>query len=398
MMLAALSAVEAAVLGSGVSLLGGSGEQSSRIHQITSGFWDRDGADRSLLDGEPTQHKTHFQGGGSMSVLMASQRSVRGMHHPRLRLDEVDTMALPIFQASLGQPMQQKGIKPHVVASSTHQHAAGTMTYILRWAEEQGFPIWSWCWRESSAPGGWLALEEVETKRRTIPKAMWDTEYELQEPSSEGRAFDTQAVEDCFLGAMLPEPSDSGIEFESPVAGVRYFSGADWGKKQDCSVFVSLKPERQKDADIKRLVAYRKVNRKPWPFLIAAFDSQRKRFPGKSCHDATGLGGVIEDYHEGGNLEAVYMTGRARMELLNDYVLAVEHRMVQYSRIPSLYNAHKYCTMQDLFGGGHPPDEIVGCAMAWKASRGPAPINFSAFSGISLGKVGIGATMPSNRR
>ena len=398
MMLAALSAVEAAVLGSGVSLLGGSGQQSQRIHEIMGGFWERSGADRSMFDGEPTLHRTRFRGGGLVNTLMASQRSIRGGHFPRLRLDEVDEMALPIFKGALGQPMTQKGIPAQIVASSTHQYPDGTMSYVLRWAEEQGFPVWSWCWKESSAPGGWLSMAEVETKRRTIPAMMWATEYDLQEPSVEGRAFDTAAVEECFAGPLLAESPDTGIEFEQPASGVRYFSGADWGKKQDRSVFVSLKPEKRDGAEIKRLVAYRRVSGKPWPALIAAFDAQRKRFPGKACHDATGLGGVIEDYHEGGNLEAVYMTGRARLELLSDYILAVEHRLVLYPRIPSLYNAHKYCTQQDLFGGGHPPDEIVGCAMAWKASRGPAPINFGAFSGISLGKAGIGATMPNSRR
>ena len=390
MMLAALSAVEAAVLGSGVSLLGGSGEQSSRIHQITSGFWDRPGADRAILDGEPTVHKTTFKGGGSLSILMASQRSVRGMHHPRLRLDEADTMALPIFQASLGQPMLQKGVKPQVVVSSTHQIPDGTMTYALRWAEEQGFPCFSWCWRESSAPGGWLTLEEVETKRRAIPARMFQVEYELAEPSIEGRAFDTDAVEECFQGPMLLEPPDTGLELEAPIAGIRYSHGADWGKKSDACVFVGLKPEDK----IQKLVAYRKTLRKPWPILIGAFDAQRSRYPGKACHDATGIGGVIDDYHEGGNLEAVYMTGRARLELLNDYIMAVEHRSVRMPRIPSLYNAHKYCTQDDLFGGGHPPDEIVGCAMAWKASRAPGAVDLTAFAGVNLSRASIGVNMP----
>lgn len=390
MMLAALSAVEAAVLGSGVSLLGGSGRQSERIHEIMGGFWEREGADRTMFDGEPTLHRTRFRGGGLVNTLMASQRSIRGGHFPRLRLDEVDEMALPIFKGSLGQPMTQKGIPSQITASSTHQYPNGTMSYVLRWAEEQGFPVWSWCWKESVAPGGWLSMAEVETKRRTIPAMMWATEYDLQEPSVEGRAFDTEAVEECFSGPMLPEPSEAGQEFEAPISGVSYCHGADWGKKSDACAFIALKPEDK----IKRLVAYRKTLRKPWPILIGAFDQQRKRYPGKACHDATGIGGVIDDYHEGGNLEAVYMTGRARLELLNDYIMAVEHRHVRYPRIPSLYNAHKYCTQEDLFGGGHPPDEIVGCAMAWKASKAPGAIDLSAFGGVNLSRPSIGVNMP----
>lgn len=389
-LLAALSATEAAVLGAKVALLGGSGEQSSRIHAITSGFWDASSARDAHLDGEPTIHRTKFKSGGSMSVLMASQRSVRGPHPSRLREDEVDEFALPIFLASLGQPMPQPGIPSQVVCSSTHQYADGTMTYVLRWAEEQGFPLYQWCYKETSAPGGWLSLDEVEIRKRTMPAMMWQTEVELAEPSVEGRAFDTEAVEDCFPGPMLPEPSEAGQEFEAPISGVSYYHGADWGKKSDACAFIALKPEDK----IKRLVAYRKTLRKPWPILIGAFDAQRKRYPGKACHDATGIGGVIDDYHEGGNLEAVYMTGRARLELLNDYIMAVEHRHVRYPRIPSLYNAHKYCTQEDLFGGGHPPDEIVGCAMAWKASKAPGAIDLSAFGGVNLSRPSIGVNMP----
>jgi hypothetical protein len=67
----------------------------------------------------------------------------------RLRLDEVDELEIQLFDSALGQPMDKRGIRSQVVASSTHQYADGTMTELLRRANERGWPVHEWCWREN---------------------------------------------------------------------------------------------------------------------------------------------------------------------------------------------------------------------------------------------------------
>jgi hypothetical protein len=208
--LGVLGLTEMALLGSEVNVLGGSGAQSLNVHQTSQTAWSWHHAPKALLTQPPTKYDTDLKNGGHMRSLMASQTSVRGSHPPRLRLDEIDEMDLDILEAAQGQPMRQRGphgiIETQTVMSSTHQYPDKTMTAMLQRAAEKHWPVYEWCWRETSNPyDGWLEPDEVERKRNEISQHMWDTEYDLQEPSVEGRAIDTDAVERCFdaeLGAM----------------------------------------------------------------------------------------------------------------------------------------------------------------------------------------------------
>lgn len=208
-LLALLSLTEAITLGAAVSLLGGSGEQSERVHAYMTGehpnarekFWNAPAAPRFLIRSDPTKRTSDLVNGGEIKALQASQRSVRGPHPHRLRLDEIDEMRLEIFDAAMGQPMgdYERGIEPQTVASSTHHHPDGTMTEVLRRAIEKGWSVHEWCYRcNLREHGGWLHEREVEHKRRQVSDAMFRIEYDLQEPSPESRAILPEAVEALF--------------------------------------------------------------------------------------------------------------------------------------------------------------------------------------------------------
>ena len=47
-------------------------------------------------------------------------------------------------------------------------------------------------------PRPWLTEDQVTRKRGELSRTMWAVEYELQEPSAEGRAIDPAAVERMF--------------------------------------------------------------------------------------------------------------------------------------------------------------------------------------------------------
>ena len=95
-MLAALAFMEGVEQGAAVNLLGGSGEQSQRVHGYMTGddtnlprtFWGHYGAPKHLLRSDPTKKETKLTNGGRIVVLQASTRSVRGPHPQKLRLDE----------------------------------------------------------------------------------------------------------------------------------------------------------------------------------------------------------------------------------------------------------------------------------------------------------------------
>ena len=384
-MLAALSFIEATVLGASVNLLGGSGEQSQRVHDYMTGeetnlpgrFWLYTNAPRHLLLGDTTKRRTRLTNGGQIRVLMASQTSIRGGHPQRLRIDECDEMDLSLLDASLGQPMEARGIREQTVLSSTHHNPAGTMTEIKRRAAENAWKSFTWCYKESmQSHDGWLSAGQVERKRETVTSAMWLVEYELQEPSPESRAIIPEKVELMFdesLG-VYDGFNREYIELEAPQPAGVYVTGADWAKKQDKTCIITFRVL----GDELQLVAFEQMNRLPWPYMIGRFDKRIERYPGEAAHDATGVGDVVEDFVDMAEMaqddlvQPVVMVGRRRRDLLTEYIAAIENDKVKAPKIKYMYNEHKYADVDALFGQGHLPDTISAGSLALWAHRHPA--------------------------
>ena len=275
-------------------------------------------------------------------------------------------MALEIFDAAMGQPMELGGVRPNTVASSTHHNAIGTMTEVLKRAGEKNWPVYKWCYRETLQPHGWLSPDEIPRKKGVVTALQWEVEYELGEPSHESRAIMPEAIAVMFdreLGVF-----DGGvqqyIEIEAPVEGATYATGADWARDVDWTIIVTLRT----DVFPLKVVAFLRTGRRPWPFMIKQFDERVKRFPGPACHDATGIGNVISD-DLSVDADGVVMVGKQRDELFTDYILSIEKGEIECPFITFMESEHKYCTVGDLYGSGHPPDTIVAGAMAYKASK-----------------------------
>lgn len=629
-LMALLSLVEGLTLRADVNILGGSGIQSKRILEAMAKLWKTPTAPRQALSSEPGGQKQTFTWGNTVTALMASQASVRGPHPQRLRMDEVDEMALDILDAALGQPMSKGWVQSHVVLSSTHQYADGTMTEILKRAKDKGWPFYEWClapdsmvatatgdrpiselqagdlvwafdgaqfmlvpanavwsngtkntirihteggtiectadhriltengwmrarelqagsrvitgqrmrvrptqaggikdlsavlpagdgqpeqtgpgpadngagngpgwaaavipgspggriadgagpdlqhvvrggpirsgllpvgspgcggmlradspevqrgisqgyrpgsnhrsggptvdravrpgsasvvevtsgrsievwdlslpkhhaflangvvvhncYRESMAPpNGWLHQAEVDRKRSILTVKMWDTEIEGQEPSSEGRAIETEQVEAAFqrhVPLEAPVPDKYVADLAVHVRGGRYASGADWAKKKNWTVVVTIR----KDVRPMRVVAIKRVQREPWPKMAGYLNQRMTDYGGTSCHDNTGIGQVVHDLldHES---DPFNMVGQKRADLLSEYIAAIEKGNLVWPRdetnmaLEAAYGEHKYATRDDVYKGSkdgtgthHLPDTISAGALAWRAA------------------------------
>lgn len=351
---------EADLLAADVTILGGSGEQATRVLEYQQRFSG---------DEQNTQRRTLYGSGGRVTALMASSKSARGPHPQRMRLDEVDEMELLIFDAAMGQPMAARGIAKQTVLSSTHHYPDGTFTEVLRRSAEKGWPIYKWCYKESSAqPDGWLTLEEIESKRSEVTASMFKTEYDLQEPSPEGRAILPEAVDACFRAELGEYVGEMGREIivEEPIEGATYATGADWAKKKDHTVIDTLRT----DVRPMRRVAWARYQRMSWPMMIGKFDARVAKYKGPACHDATGLGDVVGDYQEA-DARGIVLTGQTRADVFTKYIAAIEDNAIESARIRYCESEHRYCTNEDLMGGGHPPDSFVAGAMAYRASHRP---------------------------
>ena len=374
-LLSILACTEAATLAADVNILGGSGEQAKRVIEHMQKLWANPSAPRSLLASEVSRDIT-FTAGNRVNALMASQASVRGPHPQRLRGDEVDEMDFSLLKAALGQPMSKNGVKSQVVLSSTHHYADGTMTECIKMcaARPATHTYQEWCFKESHANGtGWLTQEMIDTARVNMTVDTWNTEVIGQEPNPESRAFDPTAIKEMFqirLGEFRDEQQWKNVCEDYDKDGL-YCLGADWAKEQDWTVFVVLRV----DCKPFRVVYVERAQKEGWKTIIARFDEVATRYhiDGAACHDATGIGNVITD-HIRTSAEPVVMRGNPRTELFSDYILAIEHAEIVSPFISYFETAHRTCSRDDLFGNGHPPDEVVAGAMAYKASRWAQPI------------------------
>jgi hypothetical protein len=377
-LLSILGMSELVALGAFVTILGGSGAQSQRVHETMTEAWNYEGSPSYMLSKDPTKFDTTLKNGGTSRTMMASTKSVRGPHPQRMRLDEIDEMELNVLESAQGQPMRKKNKKgvlldTQTVMSSTHQYPEGTMTKLIERAKASGWPVFQWCYKESANPiDGWLTMDEIERKRAEIPIAMWKAEYDLQEPSFEGRAIDEAAVDRMFdirLG-FAQGAEGKYIEIYPPQDSLDYITGVDWAKSRDFTVIWTW------DATIEpwRTVAIERIQRRPWPAMVARLNKRLERYGGKVAHDATGIGSVVEDYIEiprgvrPQDVKGIIMAGRARSDMITNYVSGIEQGLLRCPRIQTVYDEHRFATPDDLYNGSstaHLPDSIAAGALAW---------------------------------
>lgn len=279
-------------------------------------------------------------------------------------------MALPLFDAAMGQPMakvenREITIPSQTVVSSTHHYPDRTMTEVLKRARDKGWPVHEWSYHETSADDGWLLHSQVEEKRRDTSHRMWEVEYDLQEPVAEGRAILTEWVESTFDPSLGSFDGRTGeyIEIEKPQRDGRYVTGADWAKQQDYTVIVTFRIDQRPY----KLVAFERRQREPWPRMVARFDKRVRRYRGKALHDATGLGSVIDDYKTSKS-GGVILIGSRRKSIFSNYIAAVEDGAFISPEITWMRDEHKYVEVDELYGSGHPPDSIVAAALAYDAT------------------------------
>lgn len=376
-LLAALTMAEAVALGASVNLLGGSGEQSKRVHRYMTGddpnakgkFWEHPQAPRYLLK-DTLKSETGLTNGGYIKALMASQTSVRGPHPQRLRLDEIDEMSQAIYDAAQGQTMAVPGIPAQTVASSTHQHPNGVMTEAIRFAAEKGFPVYEWCYKETLAGnwGGWLLPSEVERKRREMSEAMWQVEVELQEPNPEGRAINSDAVNELFdrdLGVFKGSEGEN-IVIVPPNPRHEFYHGTDWAKAVDWTVNHTMLSSSQGPD---KLAAWRRTGRRPWPQMIDLHNQRVKEYGGKSVHDVTGVGGVCADFLTVDSKGFDFSNRKLTHQILSDYVAAIENGDFIYPKIDFAHREHLYATIDMLYGSDHLPDSVCAGALAFYARK-----------------------------
>jgi len=190
-------------------ILGGSGEQSLRMYNHISAF--QTPPFRHLIDGEPLKTWTHMKDGGSIQILTASSKSVRGPHPQKLRLDELDEFDDKIYEAALLIPKSKKGIRAGIQIFSTMHKAYGLMHRVISEAPQSGYRVFKWCvldvlekclvrdcqacelWEDCEGRArqadGFYPIEDAISAKRKVSREMWESEMLCKMPSQEGLIY-----------------------------------------------------------------------------------------------------------------------------------------------------------------------------------------------------------------
>jgi hypothetical protein len=385
LMLALLALTKAAVLEINVALLGGSMAQSQNVQEHIENLLLFPAAPVYAVASQ-IQTQITFTGGNWIRPLPASQKTVRGPHPQMTALDEIDEMERKVYDAAMGQAMAKPNargivIPEMVVASSTWQNPVGTFQSVRDEALSKGLPVRTWCFREvlktDDNPSGWMDPAFIERKRASVPAELFRVEYELGEPAGGSRAFDLEKLNKCFVDMDTVDERHAGNDdlwvFEEPRSDAWYAVGADWAKEKDKTVIVVART----DVKPHRIVYLRRVNKRPWPEMADMFNDVLNSYQAVAAHDGTGIGNVVNDLIDE-RARKILMIGRARTQLLVEYISAVENGEYLLPSNTPAFDSHKGTTVEEVYAPGrwnsHLADDVAAFAIMHNAaSKQPPP-------------------------
>ena len=213
-------------------------------------FWRLSDLQERYLKREPTITKTEWLNGSLVSILTASQKSVRGPHPNFLILDEVDEMEYEIFEAALSQPLSKHNNPASIGIFSTNHNIGGTMDKALEMAESGGFQLYKYCiWEclescrdyecstcklSSLCPGkhmkeanGYYKIVDFVSK---LHQLSWDTlqrEWFCEKVGRGDLVYQNEYDEDIHL-VNVPFNSSKGVFLSVDWGGVNPFSVGVW--------------------------------------------------------------------------------------------------------------------------------------------------------------------------
>ncbi len=192
-----------------VRILGGSGEQSSRMYEYLTLFLQRGFA--GALAGPIRKGECRFANGAAVEVLTQSATSVRGQHVQKLRCDEVELFDDDVFAAAKFTTLSKEGLLAGIELISTMHRPYGIMQREVAAATKMGVPVFKWCLWEtiekctgrncSQCPlwpdcqgkakkgAGYLRIDDCIAQMRRSSRSGWEAEMLCLRPSLENVVF-----------------------------------------------------------------------------------------------------------------------------------------------------------------------------------------------------------------
>ena len=176
---------------------------------------------RHELDGEPTKYLTRFKAGGTLEVLTASAKSIRGGGADVLSMDEA--VLIPMHLITAAWPIVRESRRPKIVVMSTASPEVNLPWFLDLWqnAEEKGFRPHEWTTEDCP----WINRRVDELAARLWDRETIKIEYEGGIGERAGAVWGSQLLSRAFVDpnnpALYPPPAPDPLTDK--------WAALDWG-------------------------------------------------------------------------------------------------------------------------------------------------------------------------
>jgi hypothetical protein len=191
-------------------------------------------------------------------------------------------------------------------------------TMFTRGRDPQDKSVDSFNFTTESNP--YIAREEIEEARRTLPNRIFRQEYLAEFVEGESAVF--RNIKGCVKG-----------DFEEPKAGRKYRMGWDVAKHQDYSVMFVM------DEETKHIVQWDRFNQVDWELQVSRAEALSCKYNNAPVLiDSTGVGDPVFEMlkKRGVKVEGYKFNNDSKEKLINRLSVAIEKNEITFPKIDVL--------------------------------------------------------------
>ena len=201
--------------------LSGSYLQASRLYEHFKPLVTNQELFPDALVGEPTKYLTRFRAGGSLEVLNASAKSIRGGDSDILSIDEV--VLVPQHLIDAAWPLIRASKFPKRIITSTASPEINLAWFINLWQNAADLKFERFEWPQSEC--SWIRTEDSDLARLMLDSQTYAVEYEGAIAERAGRVWDSALIDKACV-----DPHDNDRYPLANREGMTEWSvGLDWG-------------------------------------------------------------------------------------------------------------------------------------------------------------------------
>ena len=201
--------------------LSGSYLQASRLYDYLKPILMNQELFPNALEAEPTKYKTQFKAGGSLEVLTASAKSIRGGDADILSIDEAVLVPQRLLDAAW--PLVRASKCPKRVVTSTASPDVSLEWLVGLWQNANAKRFERFEWPQSECP--WINQEDTERAKLMLDSRTFAVEYGGKIAERTGAVWGSQLVDNALV-----DPNDQAqypIPAEDPLT--QKWTALDWG-------------------------------------------------------------------------------------------------------------------------------------------------------------------------